>query len=195
MKIIAFDFDGTLHTDTVTINEKVVENCNSKPLPKNKKHYNIFPLNIHKIKKYNKFGYHIYLVTARPDKNDVEKLLRNIGINENIIPYENIYANQNNKINRLVKIKADEFYDDCPINILKVQRGRHKLKNTFHLFYSIPEKNINIEIPSQLNLYGKNKEALQKLHNFKEEYLSSLRNKKTTRKKNILRKNKTNKKR
>jgi len=150
-----FDLDGVMHkhVDLPILKEDSIDFGSRKyNIDRDEMPTNIFTLNVEKAIYYSKKEHNVYIVTSRRTQNNVIKCVRAIGIDVDTIPDKNIICGQHNKASIIVKLKAVEYYDDSPHHIVEIQNIRHLLPEEFKLFLSIPEKNVNIDVPAYLNL-------------------------------------------
>lgn len=175
---VLFDFDGVLHKHVhPVILEEHKKDYGSRKIniTRDEMPTRVFKLNIDKVINYSKMGYNIYIVTARRYKHNVIKCLRSLGITEDIIPNKNVMHRQKSKAFKVTQLQANEYYDDSPHHITEVQQIRHLLPENFKMFLSVPERNINIEIPADLNLSDSVlKVNVERILNFQHDFLSQL---------------------
>uniref|UniRef100_A0A6C0F0Y4 Uncharacterized protein n=1 Tax=viral metagenome TaxID=1070528 RepID=A0A6C0F0Y4_9ZZZZ len=184
-----FDFDGVLHKHVhPVILEEHKKDYGSRKIniTRDEMPTRVFQLNIDRIINYSKLGYNVYIVTARLCKHNVIKCLRSLGITEDIIPNKNVMHRQKSKAFKVTQLQANEYYDDSPHHIIEVQKIRHLLPENFKMFLSVPERNINIEIPADLNLSDSVlKVNVYRVLKFQHDFLSQLARKTPTRNINI----------
>ena len=142
-KSVGFDFDGVIHVD-VGPTDKYGQR--HPTIPFNKIPQNKFNKIIDLIKIYDKYNYIIYIITARSSthKDIIKKTLNNFGINNNIIPYENIICTGDmggDKIKTLYNLKINDFYDDSVSHINSVKKHKNKLIDLKNCYMTISKKN------------------------------------------------------
>lgn len=166
-KNVAFDFDGVFHKHVrppVTeayINERASQGKTAKPLGariiniESDEKPTIWSQKIFGIiREYRANGYNVYIVTARRkgSQQKIREWLDEQGIDETIIPTENIKDGCSKKAQTIIGLQPEAFYDDSPHHIIEIQHIRPQLPENFRLYYVIPEIDEIIEVPSDLQI-------------------------------------------
>lgn len=137
-KNIGFDFDGVIHKNVGPDNGKDSRKPNCLLL----EHRFIEIQN--KILDYHRHNYNIYIITGRGKRGPIFEYLNSCGLNEKIIPRDNVNAigGSGNKVNMAIQLKLDEYYEDSTIEIQNFIDKKCQIlavKPNFRLFHVFPE--------------------------------------------------------
>jgi len=138
IKNIGFDFDGVIHRNVGPDNGKDSRKPNCLLL----EHRFIEIQN--KIFDYHCHNYNIYIITGRGKRGPIFEYLNYCGLNEEIIPRDNVNAigGSGNKVNMAIQLELDEYYEDSTIEIQKFIDRKCEIltvKPNFRLFHVFPE--------------------------------------------------------
>jgi hypothetical protein len=142
IKNIGFDFDGVIHRNVGPDNGKDSRKPNSLLL----EHRFIEIQN--KIFDYHCYKHNIYIITGRGKRGPIFEYLNCCGLNEEIIPRENVNAigGCGNKVDMAIQLELDEYYEDSTIEIQKFIARKCEIlavKPNFRLFHVFPEHSGN----------------------------------------------------